>query len=67
VLPRANQKDLAELPEDLKADLEFILVDTMDQVLEAALERPLPALPEGSKPAPRPAAGDEPPAQPYAH
>jgi len=39
----------------------------MDQVLEAALERPLPALPEGSKPAPRPAAGDEPPAQPYAH
>jgi ATP-dependent Lon protease len=67
VLPRANQKDLVELPEDLKADLEFILVDTMDQVLEAALERPLPALPEGSKPAPRPAAGGEPPAQPYAH
>jgi ATP-dependent Lon protease len=68
VLPRANEKDLADLPEDLKADLEFVMVDTMDQVLEAALERPLPGARDASKPAPaRPAQGNEPPAQPYAH
>src|SRR5258705_745797 len=68
VLPRANEKDLADLPEDLKADLEFILVDTMDQVLESTLERPLPASPDTPQRTPaRPAAGDEPPAQPYAH
>ena len=68
VLPRANEKDLADLPEDLKADLEFVLVDTMDQVLLATLERPLPAPPDTPKPAPaRPAKGDEPPVQPYAH
>ena len=68
VLPRANEKDLAELPEDLKADLEFVLVDTMDQVLEAVLERPLPAPPDAPQLAPaRPVPGDDPPAQPYAH
>jgi ATP-dependent Lon protease len=68
VLPRANEKDLAELPEDLKADLEFVLVDTMEDVLQAALERPLPGARDTSKPTPaRPAQGNEPPAQPYAH
>jgi ATP-dependent Lon protease len=67
VMPRANEKDLAELPEDLKADLEFVLVDTMDQVLEAALERPVPTRPAAPKsPDTRPAK-DEGPAGQYAH
>ncbi len=64
VLPKANEKDLAELPEDLKDDLEFVLVENMDQVLEAALERPLvlpgPAL---EAPAPGPDAAAFPPAE----
>ncbi|HEY6867673.1 MAG TPA: endopeptidase La, partial [Candidatus Eisenbacteria bacterium] len=68
VMPRANEKDLAELPEDLKADLEFVLVDTMDQVLEAALERRLPAsAPPATAAVPRPGTSGDPPAQPYAH
>ncbi len=68
LLPRANEKDLAELPEDLKADLEFVFVDSMDQVLEAALERPLSAPAEAPQLAPAlPASGAEPPPQPYAH
>src|SRR5213593_3782053 len=40
LIPRANQKDLSEIPEDVREDLEFILVEDMDQVLEHALERP---------------------------
>ncbi len=39
LIPRANEKDLSEVPEEVRADLTFIAVDTMDQVLEHALER----------------------------
>jgi len=39
LLPKANDKDIAELPEDVREDLEFALVEGMDQVLERALER----------------------------
>jgi ATP-dependent Lon protease len=39
ILPRKNLQDLREIPKDLKRRIEFIPVDHMDQVLEAALER----------------------------
>jgi ATP-dependent Lon protease len=39
LIPRANEKDLSEIPEDVREDLEFVLVENMDQVLERALER----------------------------
>jgi ATP-dependent Lon protease len=39
LLPRANEKDIAELPEDVREGLELVLVESMDQVLERALER----------------------------
>ena len=39
LIPRGNEKDLGEVPEEVRADLEFVIVDTMDQVLEHALER----------------------------
>ena len=35
-----NEKDLVEIPDEVREDLEFILVENMDQVLEHALERP---------------------------
>jgi len=55
VLPRANEKDLAELPEDLRRP-RVRLVDTMEDVLQAALERPLPGARNTSEPTPaRPA------------
>src|SRR5262245_48115391 len=65
LIPRANEKDLAEIPEDLRADTEFILVESMDEVLQHALERPLPG---ATKPAPAaPASRDEGDSARYAH
>ncbi|HEY3216884.1 MAG TPA: endopeptidase La [Candidatus Eisenbacteria bacterium] len=43
LIPKANEKDVTEIPEEVRGDLEFVLVDSMDQVLEHALERPLGA------------------------
>lgn len=37
ILPRRNENDLDELPEEVRNSLNFVLVDTMDEVLEAAL------------------------------
>jgi ATP-dependent Lon protease len=39
ILPRDNEKDLADVPEDVQKVLEFKLVETMDEVLQIALER----------------------------
>src|SRR5467141_1166016 len=39
ILPRDNEKDLADIPEDIQKTLEFKLVETMDEVLQIALER----------------------------
>jgi ATP-dependent Lon protease len=39
ILPRDNEKDLADVPEDVQKSLEFRLVDTMDEVLQISLER----------------------------
>ena len=46
ILPRDNEKDLKDVPEEVRSDLEFIYVDTMDEVLEHALVEPLSPLPE---------------------
>jgi ATP-dependent Lon protease len=40
LIPRDNAKDLAEIPEKVREDLQFVLVENMDQVLENALDRP---------------------------
>jgi len=37
ILPRENEKDLSEIPEDISRQLDFRLVESMDEVLEAAL------------------------------
>jgi ATP-dependent Lon protease len=42
ILPQDNEKDLAEVPENLRSAMKMHFVDTMDQVLAVALERPLP-------------------------
>jgi len=37
IIPKRNSKDLEELPKYIKRDMEFVLVETMDDVLRAAL------------------------------
>jgi ATP-dependent Lon protease len=43
ILPRANEKDFAELPDNIKNSMKLHFVDRMDEVLALALESPLPA------------------------
>ncbi|HCA57328.1 MAG TPA: endopeptidase La [Blastocatellia bacterium] len=40
VLSRENEKDLADIPEEVRDDLTITLVDTIDEVLKVAIERP---------------------------
>jgi ATP-dependent Lon protease len=42
ILPKENEKDLAEVPENLRNAMKLNFVDTMDQVLQFALEKALP-------------------------
>ncbi len=37
ILPRRNEADLEDLPDDVREKMKFIFVDTVDDVLEAAL------------------------------
>ena len=46
ILPKENEKDLAEVPENLRNSMKLHFVDTMDQVLQIALEGPLPKMVE---------------------
>jgi len=48
IVPRKNEKDLRDIPEEIRKQIKIVLVDSMDQVLETALRRrpkPLPATP----------------------
>jgi ATP-dependent Lon protease len=59
LLPRDNEKDLADVPESIQRDMTLRFVDTMDEVLDVALERKLEATESlGSETAP-PAPGLE--------
>jgi ATP-dependent Lon protease len=44
ILPKENRKDLSEIPEDISKQLEFRLVENMDEVLETALAESIPAV-----------------------
>jgi ATP-dependent Lon protease len=44
ILPRDNEKDLTELPEDVRNALNLHLVDWVDEVFDLALAKPLPRL-----------------------
>ncbi|MGH9711160.1 MAG: endopeptidase La, partial [Candidatus Acidiferrales bacterium] len=45
ILPRDNEKDMADVPPEIQAQMSVKFVDTMDEVLYLALERPLTASP----------------------
>ena len=38
LLPRRNEKDLVEVPEEVRGQLDIVLVDTLDEALDRALE-----------------------------
>jgi ATP-dependent Lon protease len=46
ILPADNEKDLAEVPENLRSAMKLNFVNTMDEVLKCALEHPLPDVPD---------------------
>jgi ATP-dependent Lon protease len=77
ILPRKNDKDLRDVPDEIRRQIKLVQVDSMDQVLDAALRRKPKALVmkapgsgggstrkgEPAVPAPRPGfPADQPPA-----
>ena len=63
ILPKDNEKDVAEVPENLRTAMKLHFVDTMDQVLAVALESALPQMAEDATaiaPIATPAAGEGP-------
>ena len=45
VLPKDNEKDLPDIPENIRQDMKLHFVTSMDEVLKIALEREIVALP----------------------
>lgn len=39
ILPKKNEKDLEDIPQDVKEEVSFIFVENVDEVLEAALRK----------------------------
>ncbi len=48
ILPKENEKDLEEIPAEVRDLLEVHLVESMDEVLRLALDGPVPGLPKVS-------------------
>src|SRR2546423_384588 len=42
IIPKLNEKDLADVPEEAKQNLKFVPVENVDEVLAVALENPSP-------------------------
>jgi len=42
ILPKDNEKDLADIPPEIQAQMSIHFVESMDDVLQIALEKPLP-------------------------
>ena len=42
ILPKDNEKDLADIPPEIQAQMSIHFVESMDEVLQFALEQPLP-------------------------
>jgi ATP-dependent Lon protease len=45
VLPKDNEKDLPDIPENIRKEMKLNFVNSMDEVLKIALERELQPLP----------------------
>lgn len=59
ILPEKNKNDLQDVPEDLRKEMNFVFVDTIDQVIDAALDGKKTEQPSGQAPGvERPAAAE---------
>jgi ATP-dependent Lon protease len=59
ILPKDNEKDLADIPKPVLDALSIYMVETMDEVLKIALTEPLTAIPAESGAAEAPAIADD--------
>ncbi|HEV7672002.1 MAG TPA: endopeptidase La [Thermoanaerobaculia bacterium] len=50
ILPKENEKDLDEIPQEVREQMEFHLVESMDEVLRLALDGPIMPLGKGAEP-----------------
>ncbi len=58
IIPKENEKDISEVPENIRTQMKIHLVENMDQVLKIALETPLPDYHEETvQPIPTPTEG----------
>ncbi|HEY7679209.1 MAG TPA: endopeptidase La, partial [Terriglobia bacterium] len=48
ILPKDNQKDMADIPANIQRDFTIHFVETMDEVLQIALERPVQPIAEAA-------------------
>jgi ATP-dependent Lon protease len=46
IIPKENEKDLQDIPPEVRNALTISMVETMDQVLQLALEKPIPRQPQ---------------------
>ena len=40
IIPKQNERDLVDIPEEAKEKIQFVPVETVDEVLQVALEQP---------------------------
>ena len=40
ILPKQNEKDLDDVPEEIRKTMKFVFADTVEDVINAALEKP---------------------------
>jgi ATP-dependent Lon protease len=64
LIPAENEKDLAEIPDNVKKHLEIIPISTVDMLLEKALVSPLTPIEEGEPPAVVAPVAEQEPGQP---
>jgi ATP-dependent Lon protease len=50
ILPKANEKDMEDIPESVRSQISFHFADTMDEVLETAFKKPEKTKPAAKKP-----------------
>jgi ATP-dependent Lon protease len=49
ILPKRNEPDIEDVPDEIKKSIQFIFVESVDEALAAALEPATPAQPGGAR------------------